>query len=1130
MADGINLNISSANVNIKGLGDGLTPTEKDDKKLFNNDDQSELLKTISSLPENFRRVLSETLSVTQQNLFDNILSEVEDREKEIKANFEKPSDKIGDVKKLSSAFGTPALFLGSKIDDILTILKKPRNEAANNPNSPLNAAGVIILGSNIENSRQYIKDFQDLATFINNQKVPDIGTFEETQKRLDALTDSMKKSLEVDIDPKDSQKFQKNMSSVTVNIGQVIKDVIVVNTLSSVINFKKANKNADDLKQYLSKLGGIGEDMESFATGIEASAKAAKTLTKSMPFFLIGAKVVGVAKKFFDKVADFMQDIKDSKMKVTKTMIEGIKSVNTIVVELFKSSLLFSAIAPFALLGTLGLKATQLFSKGLVKFVDYINDNLDTKKIQKGLKAITSIVFLVIAAAAAMIICGKLFDISGKALLGALAAAGVTIALGFTLKLLGNMSKEVAKGIVGALLVTVFAGLVFLAMKMMGMITPEMTLNALVALGGFVATLLVAAVIGVVGVYALAALAIGVAAATLTMIFALVAKVSLKLLSSIDPETINLSLKALLGDGENKGIIHVMGAMALLAPVALGSLVAMTAAMPAMVMMVVFSACAKKSVELLSSIEVDAINTSSKNTLHLIKLLGAAALVGPAALAATISLTAMVPAMTLLLVSSIAAKASIDNLSAIEPDSIKLSIENIGLLGLALGAASLLGPIALAAILGLPLVVRATLMLSLAIIPFKLVNDLVGEEKIDMSADTGILGFTVLMMKTMANLALLSLMGPLPILGATFISVALLALMPSVLICSKIAKFFDRNADVNLVNAIYGDNHSKPTESTYGLISFLEGVRQASKILVKSTIDLLLGAVSAFLMSLVFSSLKKSVEAMVELSDASRSIGDKQEIYKFMELMGDVATMAGDKGILSMLKDAAKNWIGDKLGANTSDMIYRMVDAANSMKVLSDTVGTLNIEGISIFMEAMDKIIEMGENTPNFASRLKAIFNGLGNMEKVSVQIDGKEFSENMDSLVPGLERLSSLELGTGLNQKAKDIKSAIETIFSAKTSKNADQLISQVDRLTQSLEKLSKVNSDSISNITEKLGGVSNNYKNTSTSTLGAEGITNNNSNTNINIDNSNLEDILKKILTAIESLKESKSWTAEA
>ena len=84
--------------------------------------------------------------------------------------------------------------------------------------------------------------------------------------------------------------------------------------------------------------------------------------------------------------------------------------------------------------------------------------------------------------------------------------------------------------------------------------------------------------------------------------------------------------------------------------------------------------------------------------------------------------------------------------------------------------------------------------------------------------------------------------------------------------------------------------------------------------------------------------------------------------------------------------------------------------------------------------------------------------------------------------------------------------------------------MINKVDRLTNALERFSKIDSSSIAKTLGIEGSL--NFRETSSSTLGTE-TKRNTSTTNINIDNSNLEAMLEKILNAIESLKEGKTWT---
>ena len=262
MADGLTINADKVNLNTKTLeGIGLTPKEDDTKKLFKKDDQSELMQAIKDMPESFRQVLKETLQVTGQSIVDEIFANEPKTPEEPKEHFQKPTDKINDVKKLAAKYGTPALYLGAKIDDIIKILSKPVKEMASSKNNPVSAASVIVLGSNVEDSKKYIKDFQELTDFVSKQKPLDIGVFKDTQKRLDELTESMDKTTHTKVNTKDSEKFTKQMGSITANFSQVVKQVITLNALTKLIDFKKANTKLDGMERYLERLSDMGDDI-----------------------------------------------------------------------------------------------------------------------------------------------------------------------------------------------------------------------------------------------------------------------------------------------------------------------------------------------------------------------------------------------------------------------------------------------------------------------------------------------------------------------------------------------------------------------------------------------------------------------------------------------------------------------------------------------------------------------------------------------------------------------------------------------------------------------------------------------------------------------------------------------------
>ena len=307
MADGITLNADKVTLNTKSLeGIGLTSKEDDTKKLFKKDYQSELMLAIKDMPESFREVLKETLQVTGQSIVNEIFANEPKTQEEPKEHFQKSTDKINDVKKLTAKYGTPALYLGSKIDDIIKILSTPVKEIATSKNNPISAAGVIVLGSNVENSKKYIKDFQELTNFVSSQKPIDLGVFKDTQKRLDELTESMDKTTHTKVNTKDSEKFTKQMNSITANFGQVVKQVISLNTLTSFINFKKANAKLDDMDKYLERLSDMGDNIGNFATNLALAAScindSMKVIIKSSLISRLAINSVKNVKNFFDNV------------------------------------------------------------------------------------------------------------------------------------------------------------------------------------------------------------------------------------------------------------------------------------------------------------------------------------------------------------------------------------------------------------------------------------------------------------------------------------------------------------------------------------------------------------------------------------------------------------------------------------------------------------------------------------------------------------------------------------------------------------------------------------------------------------------------------------------------------------
>lgn len=1070
MADGITLNANKVTLNTKSLeGIGLTPKEDDAKKLFKKDDQSELMQAIKDMPESFRQVLKETLQVTGQSIVNEIFANEPKTQEEPKEHFQKSTDKINDVKKLTAKYGTPALYLGSKIDDIIKILSTPVKEIATSKNNPISAAGVIVLGSNVENSKKYIKDFQELTNFVSSQKPIDLGVFKDTQKRLDELTESMDKTTHTKVNTKDSEKFTKQMNSITANFGQVVKQVISLNTLTSFINFKKANAKLDDMDKYLERLSDMGDNIGNFATNLALAAScindSMKVIIKSSLISRLAINSVKNVKNFFTKgiqpLIDTLEDMELSKIKSLAKSIENIKdiAVNTLII-----CKTFAIITPFAVLGKFGAMAAKFFVNELAIFLDLVSDKFDLKRIQKNTRAIKAIVLLVTLTTASMIITSLVTPIAVKALMGAAALGLFAVGMTFALNLMGKMTGKIALGLLAATLTTVFAGLAFIALKALSTITPKMVGVAMVAILGFVGIMAVAALLGTAATVALAPLALGTVAAILTTTFALTAFLAVKTLTMINPTDVQHAVNIISGGDDGPGLINLFIAampLALVGPVAL---VAMATSMPAALMMAAFA---------------------------------------------------------------VGSKVAIDALSSIDQESIKISAKNITLMAIPFAATAVAAIAAVAAMASLPPILGAITMLAMVALPFKAITNILGKEplfteKNPTAAKTGILGFVNVMTYTVSLLSLTAALGPLAILGASLISVVLLALTPALLAFSSVSKFFNKKANPNLVDTIYGDNLSKPLKSKYGLIPFLAGAVIAAKTLVGGTIHFLLGTISATLMSFFFSTLKKSLDAMEQLSELSKNGVDTEAVINYLNTMEMVAKKARSPGLLASVHEAAASWVADKMGTTVSDLIDRMSESVGPMRRLSDQLKGINLDGISIFLEALNKIQSM-KASPN----TKAIKNAIAGVNELTSQIDtidGNKFNANIESIMPGIERLQSLPEGDGLNKKAKEIKTAITTLFNVKINKNADDMINKVDRLTNALERFSKIDSSSIAKTLGIEGSL--NFRETSSSTLGTE-TKQNTSTTNINIDNSNLEAMLERILNAIESLKEGKTWT---
>lgn len=1070
MADGLTINADKVNLNTKTLeGIGLTPKEDDTKKLFKKDDQSELMQAIKDMPESFRQVLKETLQVTGQSIVDEIFANEPKTPEEPKEHFQKPTDKINDVKKLAAKYGTPALYLGAKIDDIIKILNKPVKEMASSKNNPVSAASVIVLGSNVEDSKKYIKDFQELTDFVSKQKPLDIGVFKDTQKRLDELTESMDKTTHTKVKTKDSEKFTKQMGSITANFSQVVKQVISLNALTSFINFKKANAKLDDMDKYLERLSGMGDNIGNFATNLAIVAscinESMKAIIKSSLISKLAISSVKNVKNFFTKgiqpLIDTLEDIKLSKI---KSLAKSMESIKDIAVSTLKTCKTFAIITPFAILGKFGAMAAKFFVKELAIFLDFVSDKFDLKRIQKSTRAIKAIVLLVTLTSVSMIITSLITPIAVKALVGAAALGLFAIGMTFALNLMGKMTDKIAQGLLAAVLTTVFAGLAFVALKALSSITPKLVGVAMIALLGFVGVMAVTALLGVAAMYVMAPLALGVAAAILTTTFALTAFLALKVLGMINPTDIQHAVTVMAGGDEGPGLVGLF-----------------VATMPL-------------------------------------------ALVGPVALAAMVT---SMPAALMLAAFAVGSKIAVKALSSIDKDEIKLSAKNIALMALPFAATAAAALAAVVAMASLPPILGAITMLAMVALPFKAITSILGNEPLytetnPSTAKTGILGFVNVMTYTVSLLSLTAALGSLAVLGASLISAVLVALAPALLVFSSVSKFFNKRANPNLVDAMYGDNLSKPLQSKYGLIPFLAGAVIAAKTLVGGTIHFLLGTISAVLMSLFFSTLKKSLDAMEQLTELSKNGVDTEAVIKYLDTMEMVAEKARSPGLLASVHEAAASWVSDKMGTTVSDLIDKMSESVGPMRRLSDQLKGINLDGISIFVDALNKIQNMKASTSTKA--ISRAIDGLNELTNKIDTIDGNKFNTNIELIMPGVERLQGLPSGDGLNKKAKEIKTAITTLFNVKINKDADAMIDKVDRLTDALERFSKIDSSSIAKTLGIEGSL--NFRETSNSAMGAEN-KKNTPTTNVNVDNSNLEAMLERILNAIESLKEGKTWT---
>ena len=879
----------------------------------------------------------------------------------------------------------------------------------------------------------------------------------------------MDKTTHTKVNTKDSEKFTKQMSSITANFGQVVKQVISLNALTSFINFKKVNAKLDDMDKYLERLSDMGDNIGNFATNLALAAScindSMRAIIKSSLISKLATNSVTNVKNFFTNgIQPLIDTLEDMKLSKIKSLAKSMESIKDIAMNTLITCKTFAIITPFAVLGKFGAMAAKFFVNELAIFLDLVSDKFDLKRIQKNTRAIKAIVLLVTLTTASMIITSLVTPIAVKALMGAAALGLFAVGMTFALNLMGKMTGKIALGLLAATLTTVFAGLAFIALKALSTITPKMVGVAMIAILGFVGIMAVAALLGAAATVALAPLALGTVAAILTTTFALTAFLAVKTLTMINPADVQHAVNIISCGDDGPGLINLFIAampLALVGPVAL---VAMATSMPAALMMAAFA---------------------------------------------------------------VGSKVAINALSSIDQESIKISAKNITLMAIPFAATAVAAIAAVAAMASLPPILGAITMLAMVALPFKAITNILGKEplfteKNPTAAKTGILGFVNVMTYTVSLLSLTAALGPLAILGASLISVVLLALTPALLAFSSVSKFFNKKANPNLVDTIYGDNLSKPLKSKYGLIPFLAGAVIAAKTLVGGTIHFLLGTISATLMGFFFSTLKKSLDAMEQLSELSKNGVDTEAVINYLNTMEMVAKKARSPGLLASVHEAAASWVADKMGTTVSDLIDRMSESVGPMRNLSDQLKGINLDGISIFLEALNKIQSM-KASPN----TKAIKNAIAGVNELTSQIDtidGNKFNANIESIMPGIERLQNLPEGDGLNKKAKEIKTAITTLFNVKINKNADDMINKVDRLTNALERFSKIDSSSIAKTLGIEGSL--NFRETSSSTLGTE-TKQNTSTTNINIDNSNLEAMLERILNAIESLKEGKTWT---
>lgn len=1199
MADGITLNVNKAQINSKSLeGIGLSPADNEDK-LFKTDAQSELIKAVHDLPASLMEVLEDTLSTTNQSFLDDIFSKIKDSQpEEPKAHFQKPSEKENDVKKLASKYGTPALYLGAKIDDIIKILKKPIEKATKSENNPVAAAGVIVLGSNIQNSKKYIKEFQELTEFISKQKVPDIGVFKDTQKKLDDLSNSMKETTETEVDEKKAKKFTQQMGTVTASFGDIVKQVIKLNILTSLIDFDKAGEKLKDLQKYAKKLGPIGESFESFGDGMIAIKEAAKTMIKAMPIFIIARVAIKPFKKFIEKMGELAEELKQIKLSVPKTMLENFKRLQGLLGLMISAGALATVMAPLALTGCLGLLAGKLFIKLLSSLVNTVNDNIDQKTVRKGIKVLQDILVFTSIATVAMIVISLVAPLVGKALLGTLGIAVFGLGLGFTLKILGNMSKEISKGIVSAILITVFAALAFLAIKLMSLITPKMTGNAMIALLGFIGVGVAAAGLGLVATYAVPAIALGCVLALTILTFAALTFLSMKVMSMIDTAMIQKSLEVFIGDGENAGLFMLytsIAPLALVAPIALAamltamptslllipfaiqtlialkvfdkienasithakdlifgtkenaglislfatiallSLVAVPAAIATglsigvMTLMIPFAILAKLSIGILGSIETKDVETSTKNigliSLMFVELTLAMPFMMPAAIAAALGTRTLLTLVPFALLS----KLNTGILGSIDPQQVLTSIENIGLLTLLFGAVTLAGPFAYSALFSLPMIITALSLSLVAAIPFKLMTALLGDEAFynadnPLKEKAGLLGFINAVTYAMTLLGLVGPLGLPAIFGANFATAMTVALLPSILVFSKLSKFFAKKAPTNLVDIMYGNNLTKPETSSYGIIAFIAGSIIAAKTLSKGALSFVGGTLSALLSSLFFSVLSKSLKAMDDLIRAASNNVNVEAVRSYLELMEEVAQAATAPSLMSSLRQAVNNQVASLLKTTMADTINSLTGTVEPMRNLCNQVATIdpdkirNLKNLTDSLEVMGSIGKISIDT----NQVNKAINAMNTMaQDASKMKDGTEFSQKIAKFKPGFEALSLLP-DKEIKDRANNVKSAVESLNKMDTSK-LDSKAEAIERIAKAISSLQDGSvSINATSTTAKLGT-------TNMSTPSSSSSPSPKSRDGNSVDLSKIETYLQDIKTAVEQIKNGKpeSWT---